>query len=110
MSWSFNAIGKPELIAQALEQESAKLSGQCKLEFDDALPHLTSLLRQNFAQHGSGYHEPLIEFSASGSGSAKSVPDGDTVKTEQMQRSCSVTIKPLYGRLLIDPSPPDATK
>lgn len=105
MSWSFNAIGKPALIAQALEEESKRLSGQSKVEFDAAKPHLVELLNNNFATSGSGYNEPLVQFEASGSGMAKtevSTADNGNVETvKQVQRNCSVSIKPLYGKLLI---------
>lgn len=104
MSWSFSAIGTPEKIAAALDEESGKLSGQSKVEFDDAMPHLQALLRQNFVAEGSGYTPPLVEFSASGSGSALTPRDPDgglTGEVKQLQRQCSVAIKPMYARPLI---------
>ncbi|MBX9790175.1 MAG: hypothetical protein K2Y37_14760 [Pirellulales bacterium] len=98
MSWSFTAVGRPELIAAALEAESAKLTGQCKVEFDAAWPHLAALLRENFALADSGYYPPLIEFYANGSGTSK--------EGRQLQRNCTVTIKPLStSRILLDPPP-----
>lgn len=88
MSWSFSAIGKPENVAKALDEQASKLAGQSRLEFVEALPALKTLLAQNFAAPGSGYQEPLIDFDASGSGAATG--------EKQLQRSCTVSIKPVY--------------
>jgi hypothetical protein len=44
MSWSVGFIGKPEKIAEALNAEANKLSGQSKKEFERALPHMTALV------------------------------------------------------------------
>jgi hypothetical protein len=94
MSWSFSAIGTPDKIAEALEAESGKLSGESKREFDDAKPHLIGLLRQNLVVEGHGYANPaLVNFSASGSGSTRNGVD--------VQRQCSVKIEPMYARPLI---------
>lgn len=38
MSWSIKLVGKPAKVVEALDAESAKLSGQCKAEYDAALP------------------------------------------------------------------------
>jgi hypothetical protein len=92
MSWSFQAIGKPEKIVQALEEESNRLTAQSKVEFDDAKPHLAALVLQNFAKGDASLMPAAIHLNASGSGTSR----GD----EQMQRSCTVEIKPLYTRLL----------
>jgi hypothetical protein len=92
MSWSFSAIGTPDKIAEAIEAESEKLAGQSKLEFDEAKPHLVGLVKQNFAKD-PGYSPPVMNFSASGSGSAR----GD----EQIHRSCSVKIESMYTKLLV---------
>ena len=99
MSWSFNAIGRPDAIAAALAQESNILRGHCKAEFDAALPHMLALLAQNYAVPGSGYNQPLVEFTASGSGYVKDGVDA--------QRECMVQIKRLYAsRILLDPPKP----
>lgn len=91
MSWSFSAIGTPEKIASALDVESTKMSGQSKLEFDAAKPHLQALLRENFAPEDMGAR--IVNFAASGSGSA--------TDTHQINRSCSVKIEPMYVLPLI---------
>jgi len=90
MSWSINAIGKPENIVKALEAESTKMTGQSKVEYDDALPHLVGLVKQNFL--GPDSEPPLIEVNANGSGYAK---DG-----QQVTRDCAVTIKRHYTRMV----------
>lgn len=85
MSWSVSFVGKPENIVAALGFESAKLTGQCKVEFDDALPALVALVRQNFQnREGPGYYAPTITLEASGSGTAEN--------DKQMNRSCQVKI------------------
>lgn len=76
MSWSFSAIGSPANVANALDEYSATLSGQSKVEFDDALPHLKALTLQNF-NNVSPEHCPNVKLEASGHGSAKSGTDGE---------------------------------
>lgn len=63
MSWSVNFIDKPEKVVIALITESEKMSGQSKVEFDSALPHLIALVTQNF-----GVSTPSIKLNASGHG------------------------------------------
>lgn len=83
MSWSISLVGKPENIVKALEEESPKLTGQCKLEYDEALPHLVGLVKQNF-QNDPASRLLDMELEASGSGWAK----GDT----QVSRTCTAKI------------------
>lgn len=94
MSWSFQCIGKPAGVVQALKNHSDSFSGnpQSKLEFDDAKPHLIALVSENFITEGHGYHDPLIDFEASGSGSASG--------GEQRQRNLTVSIKPIWKTLV----------
>lgn len=92
MSWSVSFLGKPEAVAAALERESEKHTGQSKVEYDDAKPHLVALVRQNFADPAGPYQTPLIKFEACGSGC---VQNG-----QQVQRSCTVKIEPLYANLV----------
>lgn len=93
MSWSFSAIGKPAKVAEAIQARSAELSGQSRIEFDDAKPHLAALVKQNFAVEGMGHSEPLVKIEASGSGSA--------VDSMQRQRSCTVKLETFYAQLLV---------
>lgn len=94
MSWSVAFIGKPKDIVAALEANSAKLDGQCKVEFDDALPHLCGLLNQNFNVNQNQLQNYRLE--ASGSGYA--------VGGEQIHRSCSVKIESIYGTIVAEPA------
>lgn len=91
MSWSINLIGKTDRIIEEIEKHSATISGQCKAEFDAAKPNLIDLVKQNFALPNSGYLEPIVKLEASGSGM--------TSNGQEMQRSCSVKIEPMYGKL-----------
>lgn len=93
MSWSISFIGKPEKVAEAIEENGGKLDGQSRIEFDSAKPHLIALVKdQNFAIDGYGYIRPMIRIEASGSGSAR----GD----KQVQRSLLLKIEPIYTVLV----------
>jgi hypothetical protein len=83
MSWSFSSKGTPDVVAKAAEDYGATLSGQSKLEFDEALPHMVGLIRQTFESRPDR-KAPTIQVNAFGSGSAQ----GD----QQLERSCSFTI------------------
>jgi hypothetical protein len=87
MSWSIQFIGKPENIAKALEDYSGKLSGQSKVEYDSALPHLVGLVKENF-----GENPPLLKLEASGHGSV--------VNGEQKQRNLTVNLLSFYGNFV----------
>ncbi len=63
MSWSISFIGKPEKVAEALEAYSTKIDGYSKVEYDKALPHMVTLVKENFGNEGE-----LIKLSASGHG------------------------------------------
>lgn len=78
MSWSITLIGKPENVSKALEDNSEKLSGLSKTEYDDALPHFIGLVKQNFGTSN------LIKINASGHGTDN-------------QRQCVVSIENIYG-------------
>lgn len=90
MSWSFNGIGTPAKLGEALDKQSAGMSaGASKTEFDDALPHIKALLSQN---HRLNPEFPaLMSLAASGSGS--------TSGGVEQSRSCVVKIEALYGSL-----------
>jgi hypothetical protein len=68
MSWSIGFIGKPEKVIEALEAESGKMSGESKVEYDEALPHLIVLVKQNF---GTNYP---VKITASGHGQTGEKP------------------------------------
>jgi hypothetical protein len=44
MSWSFSGVGKPDALKRALDNQLSQYSGQSKEEFEQAAPHLKSLL------------------------------------------------------------------
>lgn len=44
MSWSVSMIGKPERVVEELSKYSETISGQSKAEYEEARPHLQSLV------------------------------------------------------------------
>lgn len=80
-------IGSPENVAKALTEQSEKMEGQSKVEYDSALPHIVGLVKENFGDDG-----PIIKLSASG--------HGYSVDGEQKQRQCVVTLERIYGTLV----------
>lgn len=86
MSWSIMFIGKPENVAVALEQESEKMSGQSKVEYDSAKPYLIGLVQENF-----GNVSQFIKISANGHGFNDKVSP---------YRNCNVSIESLYGTIV----------
>lgn len=66
MSWSIGFIGTTKNVITALKDESAKLSGQSKEEYDSALPHLIGMVEQNFEK---GF-DPVVKITANGHGYA----------------------------------------
>lgn len=91
MSWSISVIGKPENVVAEIERESAKQTGQSKVEFDDAMPHLIGLVNQTFTK-AANYQVPIIKLDASGSGMSEG--------GEQKYRNCTVKIEPIYTKLV----------
>lgn len=87
MSWSVTFIGKPENVATALEQQSEKMDGQSKVEYDAALPHFVALVKENF-----GANPPVVKIAASGHGYAEN--------GEQKNRQCAVNIELIYGTIV----------
>ena len=92
MSWSISFIGKPDNVALAIEGEATKMEGQSRLEYEDAVPHLAALVRQNFAKEGTAYQAPCVRITASGHGTSRDL--------EQVQRQLSVTIEANYTKLV----------
>lgn len=91
MSWNVSFIGKPAAVARALKVESGELTGQSKIEYDAALPHLLGLVENNFCKPGHG-NEQLIRLNASGHGNA--------VGGDQVSRNCAAAVEPFYGNLV----------
>lgn len=88
MSWSISFVGIPEKVEVALLEQSDKLSGASKEEYDAALPHLVALVRQNM-----GTPSPIVRLTASGYGWSKT-------ELQPEYRQCSVQIEQLYGALV----------
>lgn len=88
MSWSISLIGNPQKVIDALNEQSEKLTGQSKLEYDAALPSLRSLVAENFAPV-----QPVIKITANGHGYENGQADKST-------RNCSVSIETVYGLLV----------
>lgn len=63
MSWSVLFIGKPEKVVEALKENSEKLSGYSKTEYENALPNMVNLVNQNF-----GNQNQLVKIVANGHG------------------------------------------
>lgn len=96
MSWSICLIGSPANVAKALDEQSVRETGQCKIEFDAALPHMKALVLENFQTMGEPYCQPIIHLEASGHGSAS----GPLDDLKQIDRNCTVSIKAQYGKLV----------
>jgi hypothetical protein len=86
MSWSVVFIGKPENVAAALNEQSEKLDGASKVEYDAALPHLVGIVEQNF-----GENSPAVKITANGHGYTNG---------EQSSRQLTVSIELMYGTLV----------
>jgi hypothetical protein len=87
MSWSVQIIGKPEKVAAELDAESAKLTEQSKIEYDEALPHLKAMVLQNVGQ------DYLVEINANG--------HATFVNGKRTYGSVNVTLKPFYSKLAL---------
>lgn len=90
MSWSVNYMGTTAKVAEALQAQSEKMDGQSKVEYDDALPSLINLVKQNFEPEGSA--EPIIKITASGHGYA--------AEGVQKQRYFTVSLERVYNLLV----------
>jgi hypothetical protein len=87
MSWSVSMLGRPEKVAAALEEHAGTLSGQSKVEYEAAAPHLVALVKQNFAPT-----DIVVKLEAAGSG----YTEGGVEKN----RSLSVKLEYSYTKLL----------
>lgn len=86
MSWSITAEGRPAEVVEKLQAYGASLTGQSKVEFDDALPHLVGLVNQNHvAADVTDMVLPHLRIAAYGSGSTRGA--------KEVCRSCAVDLK-----------------
>lgn len=90
MSWSVTFIGKHENVIKALEEKSAKLSGDSKAEYDTVLPHLVGLVKENFNNNGI---DVVVKVNAGGHGFKGT--DG-----VEQYRQCTASVEQLYGVLV----------
>jgi hypothetical protein len=88
MSWSVQFIGTPENIVKALEDHSTKIDGYSKQEYDEALPYMVGLVKQNF----NTSQDVMLRVNASG--------HAYSVGGEKQLGSCQVAIEQLYGVLV----------
>ncbi len=91
MSWSFQGIGYPDKVIEALEADKAHHNGQYLEEYLAALPHLVALVKQNFSEPENP--QPVVEIEASGTGWAR--------EGQQVFRNCEVSIKTIWKKLLV---------
>jgi hypothetical protein len=85
MSWAICIIGKPENVVAALEAQSERLSGDSKAEYDEALPHMVALVKQN-------QNNGLVRISGNG----HAYLNHEKVKVG----SCVVNVETLFGALV----------
>lgn len=90
MSWSVSFIGTPENISQRLTDNSEKLNGVSKEEYDAALPHLVALVGLNFNKT----YPMAIQITANGHAYGNA---GDETTGYS---NCNVTITALTGELV----------
>lgn len=87
MSWSITFVGKPDNVVKALGEQSAKLDGQSKLEYDSVLPHLVGMVKENF-----GNQSMIVKLTASGHGYASG--------GEQINRQLTASLEIFYATLV----------
>lgn len=86
MSFSISVMGKTDAIKRRLAEESGRLTGQSKAEFDAVVPAIERVLDQ---QVGNG----IIHVSASGHATF----NADGVKT---YGNCNLEVKPVGATLV----------
>lgn len=62
MSWSVHFVGKRDNIIKALNEESDKMTGESKKEYDSYLSDLTNMVSANY----NNQFEPVLKLSAHG--------------------------------------------
>ncbi len=81
MSWNVLFIGTPENVVKALRENTEKLSGYSKTEYETALPSMVHLVSQNF-----GNPQQLVKVVANGHGWAENgFPKNGTLTVEVSQ-------------------------
>lgn len=62
MSWSVHFVGRRDNIIKALNEESDRLTGESKKEYDSYLSDLTNMVSANY----NNYSEPVLSLQAHG--------------------------------------------
>lgn len=91
MSFSVTFIGKPAAIKRKLEEESARLTGQSKAEFDAVRPALDTILDQNVGNS-------VVQLHANGHATFEQRPpqaDAESLVPVKTFGSCNVDVKVL---------------
>lgn len=89
MSWSIQLFGKASKIAAALDAHSEKLTGESRVEYDAAKPHLIGIVQQNFTSNET---EALLAVTASG--------HGTNFGNDKKDRVLAVKVERVYGEIL----------
>lgn len=87
MSYSVSFVGSADKVVDLLTDYSNKTSGQSKIEYDSALPHILAIVKLN----SPGITESIAAVKVSAYG--HSTTNGEEV----VSSSCSVTVERIYG-------------
>jgi len=82
MSWSFQAVGKPDAVMASIRTVNNGLTGQSLAEWEEAKPALLALV-------GANVGHVAVTVNASGHATFSN--------GEKLSGTCSCVIQPLYG-------------
>lgn len=92
MSWSISFIGNRSNVITAIENESEKLTGVSKTEYDAVKDHIKGLVEANFNMNKEGIPEPVISVTANGHGTFS--------EGNQLDGNCSCKVERFYTRIV----------
>lgn len=84
MGWSVTVIGKPHRVVEELDNLSGSMTGQSKVEFDEAKIHIQALVRLTLGS------DTLVKLNASGH--TTFAPGG-----HKKCGICQVALEPFYA-------------
>ena len=84
MSWSIDLIGETQAVVSELTRLSGPMSGDSKIEYDAALPHMIGIVEQNYSVEN---HPRIIRIKANGHGHGQS-------------RICNVNVETIHSLLV----------